>query len=74
MLSPVRTKKSDKYCYYDNWKGDNYRKIDKGKKQRNDTKNEAKKINSDNCTYKEKDDIVQYFYRNIERLNNWIAP
>ena len=38
----LKTKgESDNYCYCDNWKSNKYKKINKGKRQRNYTKNQA---------------------------------
>ena len=42
--------KSDNYRYRDSWKSDNFREEAIKKKQRNDTKKDAKRIKSDNFT------------------------
>ena len=43
-----KLRKSDNYCYCDSWKSDYFRKRDIKKKQRTDTKKDAKRIKSDN--------------------------
>ena len=40
----------DNYRFCDSWESDDYRKINKVKKQRDNTKNKAKRIKSNNFT------------------------
>ena len=49
-LSPLRARKSDNYCYRDSLKSDNFRERAIKKKQKTDTKKDAKRIKSDNFT------------------------
>ena len=49
-LSPLKARKSDNYRYLDSWKSDNFRKEAMKKKQRTDTKKDAKRIKSDYFT------------------------
>ena len=60
-LSPLRAKKTNNYRYCDSWKSDNFRKEANKKKQRTDTKKDAKRIKSDNFTR-----------GNREKLNDWM--
>ena len=48
--SPLRARKSDNYRYRDSWKSDNFRKRAIKKKQRTDTKKDAKRIKIDHFT------------------------
>ena len=60
-LSPLRARKNDNYHYRDSWNCDNFREISiKKKKQRTDTKKDAKRIRSDNFTWsnREKSNIA----------------
>ena len=48
--------KSDNYCYRDSWKSDNFREREPSKKkQRTDTKKDAKRIKNDNFTRKNRE-------------------
>ena len=44
----LRERKSNNFCYHNSSKCNNYKKRNKGKQQRNYSKNETKKIKSDN--------------------------
>ena len=72
-LSPLRVRKSNNYRYRDSWKIDNFNNEVIIKKQRTDTKKDAKRIKSDNFTRSNKEE-VQYCYRNIGNLTDWMAP
>ena len=65
-LSPLRARKSDNYRYRDSWKSDNFRERAIKKKQRTDTKKDAKKIKSDNFKRSngEKSNIAIAWYHN----------
>ena len=54
--------KSDNYRYRDSWKSDNFRERAIKKKQRTDTKKDAKRIKSDTVCY-----------RNIGKMNDWMT-
>ena len=69
MLSPLRARKSDNYRYHDSWKSGNFRK-EAIKKQITNTKKDTKRIKSDNFT---RSNRVQYCYRNIGKMNDWMA-
>ena len=43
-IPPPRAKESDNFCNHNGWKSDNNRESNQEKKQRNGTKNKAKKI------------------------------
>ena len=51
LLSPLRARKSDSCRYRNSWKSDNFREREPSKKkQKTDTKKDAKIIKSDNFT------------------------
>ena len=58
-FSNIAIAKSDNYRYRDGWKSNNFREPSK-KKQRTDTKKDAKRIKSDNFTWgnREKSNIA----------------
>ena len=72
-LSPLRARKSDNYRYRDSLKSDKFRKEAIKKKQRTDTKKNAKRIKSDTFTrgIREKSNIA---IAKLEKNNDWMAP
>ena len=56
--SPLKVRKSDNYRSCDSWNSDNYRKRNKGKKQKNYTKNEAKEIKSNSFKRSNRENIA----------------
>ena len=67
---PLRARKSDNYIYNDSWKINYYSKGDKGKKQRNYTKYEAKTIRSDNFTRSNREKSII----GMNKMFNCMAP
>ena len=59
---PLRARKSDINRFCDSWESDNFREK---KKQRTDTKKDAKKIQSDNFTRSNMEKIFGWLYNNF---------
>ena len=69
MVSLIRVRKSNNYCYHESWKSDNLKDGNQEKKYRTDTVKEAEKIKSDKFMGSGKENS-----NNVVKIGNSRAP